>query len=463
MTLFTATAAAAAPNIVLVFADDLGYGDLGSYGNPVIRTPNLDRMAAEGQRWTSFYVAASVCTPSRAGLLTGRHPLRSGVMGDRPRVFAERSLSGLPPSEITLAEMLAEQGYTTGMVGKWHLGHMPGFQPGDQGFGLHFGLLSSNDHNRTYDSSRGRLPAFDPQPEFWDIPLMRNGTVIEKPAQQATLTRRYTEEAVRFIESNRDKPFFLYFAHTFPHTPLFRSETFEGRSLRGTYGDVVEELDWSVGRVLDALRRSGIETNTLVVFTSDNGPWLIFNEHGGSAGGLREGKGSTWEGGMREPAIFWWPGAIAPAVVRDIGSTLDIVPTIAKLTGAQLPSDRRYDGFDLSGTLLEGKPSPRQEIFYYRAGELFAVRSGPWKAHFWTQTGYTEPEPTRHDPPLLFQLDEDPGEKYDRAGERPDVLDAINRVVRLHEGQMERGENQLVKQAPGPVGAFTAPAVPARR
>jgi arylsulfatase A-like enzyme len=455
-------AAPAAPNVVIIFADDLGYGDLGSYGNPVIRTPNLDRMAAEGQRWTSFYAAASVCTPSRAGLLTGRHPLRSGVMGARPRVFAERSLSGLPASELTIAELLAQKGYATGMVGKWHLGHMPGFLPGAQGFQFHFGLVSSNDHNRTYDAGRGRLPAFNPRSEFWDIPLMRNGQVIEKPAQQETLTRRYTEEAVRFIDEHHEGPFFLYFAHTFPHTPLFRSEMFKGRSPRGIFGDVVEELDSSAGRVIEALQRNGVAENTLVVFTSDNGPWLIFNEHGGSAGLLREGKGSTWEGGMREPAIFWWPGRIQPAVVRDIGSTLDLLPTVAKLAGADLPSGRAYDGYDLSATLLEGKPSPRNEVFYYRGGVLFAVRSGPWKAHYWTQTGFTEPEPTRHEPPLLFHLEQDPSEKYDRAAENPAVVQSIARIAEKYERELERGENQLVKQAPGPVGVFAAPPTKAR-
>ena len=456
--LATPSALRSAPNFVVIFADDLGYGDLGSYGNPTIRTPNLDRMAAEGQRWTSFYVAAPVCTPSRAGLLTGRHPLRSGTMGPRPRVFAERSLSGLPPGEVTIAELLREAGYATAMVGKWHLGHMPGYLPGQQGFESHFGLLSSNDHNRAYDRALGRLPAFHPRSEFWDIPLMRDGRVVEKPAQQETLTRRYTEEAVRFIEKNADDRFFLYFAHTFPHTPLFRSDMFKGRSRRGLYGDVIEELDWSVGQVLEALDRTGTATNTLVLFTSDNGPWLIFDEQGGSAGPLREGKGSTWEGGMREPAIFHWPGKVRPGVVRDIGSSLDILPTLARLAGAALPHDRSYDGYDLSPTLLEGAASPRKEMFYYRAGRLFAIRSGPWKAHFLTQTGYTEPEATQHDPPLLFHLEEDPGERFDRASEHPKIVRRLEALAREYDDQLERGENQLVKQAQGPVGAFTVPA-----
>ncbi len=451
--------AAAAPNVVILFADDLGYGDLACYGNPTIRTPRLDRMAAEGQRWTSFYSAAPVCTPSRAALLTGRHPLRSGTMGPRPRVFAERSLSGLPSSELTIAEALAAEGYATAMVGKWHLGHMPGYLPGDQGFQRHLGLVSSNDHNRAYDRVLGRLPAFDPRSQLWDIPLLRDGRVIEKPARQDTLTKRYTREAVRFIESQAKagRPFFLYFAHTFPHTPLFRSEMFAGRSRRGIYGDVIEEIDWSAGEVLDALERAGVDDDTLVLFTSDNGPWLIFHDHGGSAGPLREGKGSTWEGGMREPAIFRWPGKIRPGVVRDIGSTLDVLPTIAGLAGALLPEARVYDGYDLSPVLLEGKPSPRNEVFYYRGGKLFAVRQGPWKAHYLTQTGYTEPEPVRRDPPLLFQLDQDPGERLDRSAERPDVIAALDELVREHRAGLREGENQLVKQADGPVGVFTAP------
>jgi arylsulfatase A len=413
LALLLAASLRAAPNVVIIYADDLGYGDLGVYGHPTIRTPNLDRMADEGSRWTSFYSAAPVCTPSRAALLTGRHPLRSGTMSPRPRVFAERSLKGLPGQEITIAEMLKDKGYSTAMIGKWHLGHMPGFLPTRQGFDEYFGLVSSNDHNKTYDPSLGREPAFSGPSDKWDVPLMDGEDVVEKPAQQETLTQRYTARALDFIERHHDQPFFLYFAHTFPHTPLFRSDGFAGRSERGIYGDVVEELDWSVGRILDLLWEKGLAENTLVVFASDNGPWLPFRDHGGSAGSLREGKGSTWEGGMRVPGIFWQPGTVKRGVVRGIGATLDILPTVASMTGAQPPADRPLDGMDLSPALLRGEPSPRREMLYYRAGELFAFREGPYKIHFLTQTGYTEPQPTRHDPPALYHLEHDPGEKFE--------------------------------------------------
>ena len=447
------------PNIVIIFADDLGYGDLGCYGHPTISTPHLDRMAAEGRRWTSFYSAASVCTPSRAALMTGRHPMRSGTMAARPRVFAERSLRGLPPSEITIAEILQPRGYATAMIGKWHLGHLPDYLPTKQGFDTYFGLVSSNDHNKTYPRTLGRYPAVHPENGFWDIPLMRDETVIEKPADQHTVTKRYTEEAVRFIREHKEGPFFVYLAHTMPHTPLFRSKAFEDKSLRGVYGDVIEEIDWSVGRVLETLREEGLAENTLVLFTSDNGPWLIFGDHGGSAGLLREGKGSTWEGGMRVPALFWWPGRIQPGVVRQMGSTLDVLPTIAQLAGAPVPSDRPIDGYDLSEVLVGEGKSPREEMYFYREERLFAVRRGAFKAHFRTQAGYTEPRPTRHDPPLLFHLEHDPGERYDVAAEHPEVLEQLMRMVTEHSENFKPGENQLVHQADGPVGVFRHPPV----
>ena len=452
--LLTVVGLSARPNFVIIFADDLGYGDLASFGHPTIATPNLDRLANEGQRWTNFYAAASVCTPSRAGLLTGRHPLRSGTMSPVARVFAERSLSGMPPSEITVAELLRDAGYRTGMVGKWHLGHEPPYLPTRQGFDEYFGLVSSNDHNKTYSRDKGRGPAFRPKQGSWDIPLLDGDKVVEKPAVQATLTRRYTERAVEFINHGGEKPFFLYVAHTFPHTPLFRHPDFEGRSLRGIYGDVVEEIDWSVGRIIAALEENDLADNTVVLFTSDNGPWLIFNDHGGSAGLLRGGKGSTWEGGMRVPAIFWGPGIVQSGMVRGMGSTLDVLPTLASLAGVGVPEDRPLDGYDLSGVLGERHKSPRREMFFYRSAKLFAARIGDFKLHLITRDGYGQPKPEVHDRPLLFNLLQDPSEKYNIAAAHTEIVRRIRTQAEQHDAELIRGEDQVAKRTDGPVGVF---------
>jgi arylsulfatase A len=311
------------PNFVVIFCDDLGYGDVGSFGNPTIRTPNLDRMAAEGQRWTSFYSADSVCTPSRAALLTGRLPIRTGMFSDTRRVLFPDSADGLPSTEITIAELLKIRGYSTAAIGKWHLGWQPEFLPMKQGFDSYFGIPYSNDMDATFKfSSRDEYVKLmkDPKREYWNVPLLLNEKVVERPVDQTTITQRYTDEAIKFIGSNKNKPFFLYLAHSMPHMPLFRTKNFENRSARGLYGDVIEELDANVGRLLDTLRQLKLERNTLVVFTSDNGPWALFDEQGGSAGLLRGAKGGTYEGGMREPTIFWQPGTIKPGVVTVIGS-----------------------------------------------------------------------------------------------------------------------------------------------
>jgi arylsulfatase A-like enzyme len=294
----------APPNVVIILADDLGYGDLGIFGSPNNRTPRLDAMAAEGQKWTSFYVQP-VCSPSRAALLTGRLPVRNGMFGTpggiAPKVFRDNAAEGLPASELTIAEMLRARGYRTGMVGKWHLGQQPAFLPTRQGFDSWYGVPYSHDMRMTVPRINGwKTPAYyDPKPEYWDVPLMRDDTIIEQPVDHRTLTRRLTEEAVRFITARRDRPFFLYVAHPLPHIPLARSDRFVNASPGGMYGDVIEELDWSTGQILDALRTAGLDRRTLVVFTSDNGPWLPFGTHGGSAGPLRHGKGTTWEGGVR--------------------------------------------------------------------------------------------------------------------------------------------------------------------
>ena len=433
------------PNFVILFCDDLGYGDLSCYGHPTIRTPNLDRMAAEGQRWTNFYVGASVCTPSRAALLTGRLPIRSGMCSDKRRVLFPDSAGGLPQSEITIAEALKPQGYATACIGKWHLGHLPQYLPTNNGFDSYFGIPYSNDMDRV-GGPKGREAFWDPKSEYWNVPLMRNEEIIERPADQNTITKRYTEEAVRFIQRNKAKPFFLYLAHNLPHVPLFCSDDFRNKSVRGLYGDVVEEIDAGIGMILATLKREGLAENTLVVFTSDNGPWLTFDTHGGSAGLLREGKGCTFEGGMREPAIMWWPGKIKPAVIHDMGATMDLLPTFVKLAGGEVPTDRVLDGFDLRPVLFGKGPSPRDVVFYYRGAQLYAVRKGPYKAHFITQPAYRPGKAVRHDPPELYHLGHDPSEKHDIAENHPEVIAEINEEVERHRRTLKPAEDQLAKR-----------------
>lgn len=442
------------PNFIVIFTDDQGYGDLGSFGHPTIRTPSLDRMAAEGQRWTSFYVADSVCTPSRAGLLTGRLPVRSGMTNDDAvgrRVLFPDSAGGLPAAELTIAEVLKPRGYATAAIGKWHLGHLPQYLPTTQGFDSYYGIPYSND----MDWTGGSLPAekrrrrmMDPRIEDWNVPLMRNQDVIERPADQTTLARRYTDEAIAFIKANRDRPFFLYLAHSKPHVPLFRSKEFEGKSLRGLYGDVIEEIDWNAGRVLETLRELELDRDTLVVFTSDNGPWASYDEEGGSAGLLRGAKGGTFEGGMRVPAIFWWPGTIRSAVVTDIGSTLDLLPTFAKLAGVESPTDRVLDGYDLGPVLRGSARSPRQTMFYYRGTTLYALRHGPFKAHFVTKSEYGSDPAVAHQPPLLYNLDQDPSEKFDVANKHADVIAEIQRIADEHKKTVKPVESQLRQRLP---------------
>ena len=436
-------------NFIVIFCDDLGYGDLGSFGNPTIRTPHLDRMAAEGQRWTSFYSADSVCTPSRSALLTGRLPIRTGMYSDTRRVLFPDSKGGLPSSEITVAEILKRKGYATAAVGKWHLGYQPEYLPMKHGFDSYFGIPYSNDmdfvgQNVPADERRRRM--MDPKVEYWNVPLMRGEQAVERPADQTTLTQRYTDEAIGFVRANRQRPFFLYLAHSMPHMPLFRSKEFAGRSQRGLYGDVIEELDANVGRLLDTLRQLQLDRKTMVVFTSDNGPWMLFNEQGGTAGLLRGAKGGTFEGGMREPTIFWQPGTIKPGVVIDQGSTLDLLPTIARMVGEPVPTDRPLDGFDLTPVLRGGGKSPRQTMFYWRGSKLFAVRHGSFKAHFITKSEYGTDQPVEHDPPLLYNLDEDASEKYDVSTRHPEVIARIRQIAADHRASITPVENQLDKR-----------------
>ena len=439
------------PNFIIILTDDQGYGDLGSYGHPTLRTPNIDRLAAQGQRWTSFY-AAPVCTPSRAQLLTGRLAVRTGLAGG---VLFPDSAGGLQPEEITIAEVLKSRGYATAAVGKWHLGVRPEYLPTNQGFDSYFGIPYSNDMDQTGAelSADERFRRYmNARIEFFNVPLMRGAKIIERPAEQTTITQRYTDEGIAFIKAHQNAPFFLYLAHNFPHMPLFRSKPFEGKSQRGLYGDAVEEIDWNVGRILATLRELKLEENTLVLFMSDNGPWAPYLEQGGSAGLLRGAKGSTWEGGMRVPAIFWWPGTIANSVVTGIGSELDILPTLSTLAGAATPTDRVLDGYDLSPTLRGKSPSPRSSLFYYANsgdGVLSAVRRGPYKAHFVVAGaaagGATASVSTA---PQLYNLDQDPSEKYDVAEQHPDLIAELRKLADEHQQTVVAVKNQIATRAP---------------
>lgn len=433
-------------NFIIIFTDDQGYGDLGCYGHPTIKTPHIDKMASEGQRWTSFYSAANVCTPSRAALLTGRLPIRSGMYSDHRRVLFPDSDGGLPASEKTIATVLKEAGYRTAAIGKWHLGHLPQYLPTSHGFDYYFGIPYSNDMDRI-PSMEAREALANPKVEYFQVPLMRNNEIIERPANQNTITKRYTEEAIKFISENKKKPFFLYLAHSLPHVPLFVSENFKGKSERGLYGDVIEEIDWSVGQILNTLKKEKLDKNTYVIFTSDNGPWVLYNEHGGSTGPLFGAKGTSYEGGVRVPAIFWAPGKIKPAVVLKIGSTLDILPTISKMAGVTLPNDRKYDGYDLTPVLNGGDENPRDEMFFYHGTRIFAARKGDFKMYFYKNNPLGYPEKLEKlDSSQLFNLQHDPSEKYNLADQYPLVLKEIEALVRDHRATVDSVGSQLEKR-----------------
>lgn len=430
-------AASAPPNVVMIYADDLGYGDLGCYGSP-IQTPHLDSLARDGARFTHFYSANPVCSPSRAALLTGRYPPRVGV----PRVLFPYDKTGLPAEETTMARMLKAQNYRTMCVGKWHLGHHPEFLPTNRGFDEYFGIPYSNDMNPRW--------------------LMHNTEVVEQQATLETLTARYTENAVRFIREAKGAPFFLYMPHTYPHIPLAASSRFRGKSPQGIYGDVLQELDWSVGEVLKALKSTGVENHTLVMFSSDNGPW-----YQGSPGRLRGRKGMTWEGGVREPFLARFPGRIPRGrVCSGVASTMDILPTVAGLCGARLP-EKPLDGIDI-WPLLTGKKDEleREALLYFDGWNVQCARRGRWKLHVARYNNVTySPAPAegRVNMPIgpeLYDVVGDPDESFDVAAEHPEVVkDLQARIERLLPGFPPEAQQAYAETKARPMSASAAGAV----
>lgn len=437
-------AAAALPNVIIINTDDQGYADTGAYGATDFETPHLDKMAEEGIRFTNFYCPANACSPSRAALLTGCYPIRVGipfVLGPSKKE-SNKKLRALHPDEVTIAEVLKKKDYATACIGKWHLGDTIPFLPTNQGFDFYFGIPYSNDMWPKHPTATG----------YPDLPLMEGTEIIEENPDQDQLTTRYTEHALEFIRSNAKKPFFLYLAHSMPHVPLGVSDKFRGKSKQGMYGDVIMEIDWSTGEIIKTLQELGIDENTIVFFTSDNGPWLSYGDHAGSALPLREGKGTTWDGGHRVPCIVRWPGKIPPGQVSDaLVSNFDFLPTVAARAGVPLSEERTIDGKDM-WPLLSGEDSDAtlHEIFYfYRGAQPVAVRKGNWKLHVPHQyrsldggNGGTAGLPVTYKqletPLALYNLESDIGESKNVAADHPELVQELTQSIEAFAKTMEQ-------------------------
>lgn len=431
----------------------MGYADIGPFGAEGYETPHLDRMAAEGMVFTDFHVGYAVCSPSRAAINTGCYPKRISVNGN----FGPNSKTGLHPDEWTIADVLKQENYATACFGKWHLGHEPEFLPTNQGYDEFYGIPYSHDMWELHPENGTRY-------NFPILPLYEGPQVIKKhitPEDQKFHTRSITDRTVQFIEKNKEQPFFIYVPHPMPHVPLYTTDSFEGKTKRGAYGDVIEEIDWSVGQILNALDKNGIRENTLVVFTSDNGPWLRYGDHGGSAGPLREGKGTFFEGGYRVPGIITWPGMIEQGAVNaKFASTIDLLPTFAKLAGAQLPKNRPIDGKDISPLLLGKEPSDYSRNFLYWSGRrLSAVRGGKWKLVFpgtytvWKGGGGGLPGHEQISETIelsLFNLDTDVGETTNVIDQYPNVVARLQQFA--DSARLDLGENQTPGKGVRPLG-----------
>ena len=435
------------PNFVIVFTDDQGYQDVGCFGSPDIETPHIDRMAKEGMRFTNFYAAQAVCSASRAALITGCYPNRIGISG----ALGPRSNHGIHADELTIAEVVKQRGYATAIYGKWHLGHHPKFLPTRHGFDDYFGLPYSNDMWPFHPTAR----------HFPPLPMIQREKIVNDnvtAADQTHLTTWYTERAVKFIEEHKDGPFLVYVPHTMPHVPLFVSEKFRGKSKRGIYGDVIMEIDWSVGQILDTLERLGLDRNTLVMFTSDNGPWLSYGTHAGCALPLREGKGTMFDGGCREACVVRWPAQIpAGKVCNEVAGTIDVLPTIAQIVGVDLPEDRIIDGRSILPLLkgTSGAKSPRESQYFYWGRTLQAVRSGKWKLHFphgyrtlAGRPGGTGGKPVRYSQAKisleLFDLEADIGETTNVAADHPEVVGRLKALA--EKARIDLGDQATKRQ-----------------